>query len=91
MPYIEGVHCFDVPPDTNYAYEAAKAFGRFQVALSDLNGNPLIPTIQNFHNTSMYYGEYENERIEFGKSFERGGGDAGIYIKKKISLQHYSS
>ena len=43
----------------------------------------MIPTIQNFHNTSMYYGEYENERIEFGKSFERGGGDAGIYIKRK--------
>lgn len=62
MPYIEGVNCFDVPPDTNYAYEAAKAFGRFQVALSDLKGDPLIPTIQNFHNTSMYYDEYEKTR-----------------------------
>lgn len=86
MPYIEGVHCFDVPPDTNYAYQAAKAFGRFQVALSDLKGNPLIPTIQNFHNTSMYYSEYEKTRELDLVNRLKEVGDLQEFILKRKSL-----
>lgn len=49
--YIEQASTFDFVNDPRQAYEAAKAFGRFQVMLMDLPGGPLFEVIPNFHNT----------------------------------------
>jgi aminoglycoside phosphotransferase (APT) family kinase protein len=49
--FIEGARTYDVVEDPRQAYEAARAFGRFQQALSDLPGGRLQETIPHFHDT----------------------------------------
>ena len=51
---------FEVPENTNQAYEAAKAFGEFQSKLADLPGEPLIDTIPDFHNTRMRFESFRS-------------------------------
>jgi len=53
--FVDGGRSFEVPENSNQAYEAAKAFGNFQLKLSDLPGDPLIETIPDFHNTRMRF------------------------------------
>lgn len=48
---IEKTRTYDVLTNSEQAYEAAKAFGRFQKYLSDFAPPPLYETIPNFHNT----------------------------------------
>ena len=55
MPYIDDVSCYEVAEKSLHAYEAAKAFGDFQVSLSDMPGDPLYLTIPDFHNTSLRF------------------------------------
>ena len=62
MPYIEGVCCYEVAESHLHAYEAAKAFGDFQVSLSDLPGELLNLTIPDFHNTLKRFYEYEKSK-----------------------------
>ena len=62
MPYIDGVSCYEVAEKPIHAYEAAKAFGDFQVSLSDLPGDPLNLTIPDFHNTSLRLFDYEKSK-----------------------------
>jgi hypothetical protein len=45
---------------TNQAYEAGKAFGKFQSLLADLNPNLLHDAIPNFHNLNWRYEQLEN-------------------------------
>lgn len=49
--FIEGVQTYDVLETLEQAYEAARAFGKFQSYLSDLPDPPLVETIPDFHNT----------------------------------------
>ncbi len=49
--FIEHAHTYDVISDTRQAYEAARAFARFQNQLADLPAPRLHETIPNFHNT----------------------------------------
>jgi hypothetical protein len=48
---VEKTHTYDVLTNAEQAYEAAKAFGRFQKYLADFPPPPLHETISNFHNT----------------------------------------
>lgn len=48
---VEKTRTYDVLTNSEQAYEAAKAFGRFQRYLSDFPLPPLYETIPNFHNT----------------------------------------
>ena len=41
------------------AYSAGKAFGNFQLQLSDLDGSLLIDTIPNFHNGKFRFWQFE--------------------------------
>lgn len=52
--FIEGTRAYDTADDPGLAYEAAKAFGEFQLQLSDLPGR-LHDTIPNFHNARMRF------------------------------------
>ncbi len=49
LTFIEGAHTYDVLETPEQAYQAAKAFGRFQGLLTDLPGERLCETIPNFH------------------------------------------
>jgi hypothetical protein len=49
--FIEGAHTYDVLEREKQAFEAAKAFGRFQHLLMDFRGPRLSETIPGFHNT----------------------------------------
>ena len=62
MPYIDDVSCYEVAEKSLHAYEAAKAFGDFQVSLSDMPGDPLYLTIPDFHNTSLRFFDYEKSK-----------------------------
>jgi hypothetical protein len=49
--FIENAHTFDAVESTDQAFEAAKAFGRFQKLLVDLPAPRLHDTIKDFHHT----------------------------------------
>lgn len=49
--FITRAKTYDVCTDINQAYQAAKAFGRFQSELADLPGKRLKETIPYFHHT----------------------------------------
>lgn len=53
--FITGGRSFEIPEGDHHAYEAAKAFGRFQSDLDDLEGPDLVETIPDFHNTPKRY------------------------------------
>ena len=53
--FVEGALGHDVIKEPAQAYEAAKAFGKFQSYLSDMPGAPLHETIANFHHTPTRY------------------------------------
>jgi len=49
--FIEKAQTYDLIEKTEWAFEAAKAFGEFQKLLKDLPGERLHETIPNFHHT----------------------------------------
>jgi Ser/Thr protein kinase RdoA (MazF antagonist) len=48
--FIPGHRSIDIVKSPDEAFEGGKAIGRFQIMLSDLDGEPLFETIQWFHN-----------------------------------------
>ena len=52
--YIRSV-TYDTVPNPSLAVSAGRAFGRFQMELSDFSPEELIETIPNFHNTRWRY------------------------------------
>ena len=44
--------------DSDQAYSAGKAFGRFQLQVSDMDGTDLIETIPGFHNGKLRYQQF---------------------------------
>jgi len=53
--FIEGARTYDAVRSVKQAFEAAKAFGRFQKMLVDLPAPRLHDTIPDFHNTAKRY------------------------------------
>lgn len=51
--FIEGARTFDVMTDPTVAFQAARAFGRFQSLLADLAAPGLHATIPGFHDTRL--------------------------------------
>jgi len=58
-PLIEGAHSLDAVESAEQAYEAARAFGRFQQLLADLPAPRLHDTIPDFHNTPKRFADFE--------------------------------
>ncbi len=50
--FIEDATSYDTVQNSDQAYQAARAYGRFQIMLSDLPGPVLHETIPDFHHTS---------------------------------------
>ena len=57
--FIERARTFDSPESPKMAYEAAKAFGRFQKLLADLPAPRLHDTIPDFHHTPKRFAAFE--------------------------------
>lgn len=53
--YLEKVRTFEAVETTEQAFEAGKAFGRFQTLLIDLPGPRLSETIPHFHDTARRF------------------------------------
>ena len=57
--FIERARTYDAVESPAQAYEAAKAFGRFQYMLTDLPAPRLHDTIPDFHHTPKRFAEFE--------------------------------
>ena len=57
--FIEEGRSYDVPENDMHAFEAAKAFGRFQSNLNDLGRSTLVETIPDFHNTRKRFDRFK--------------------------------
>ncbi|WP_263354428.1 phosphotransferase enzyme family protein [Acidicapsa acidisoli] len=57
--FIEGARTYDVVESSEQAYQAAKAFGRFQQLLADLPVPRLHDTIPDFHHTAKRFAALE--------------------------------
>jgi hypothetical protein len=57
--FIEGARSYDAVESTGQAYQAGKAFGRFQRQLADLPEPRLHDTIPDFHNTPKRFTAFE--------------------------------
>ena len=57
--FIERARTYDVLESPNFAYQAAKAFGGFQMLLADLPGKRLFEVIPNFHNTPSRLADFD--------------------------------
>jgi len=57
--FIEGAHTYDAVESAQQAYQAARAFGRFQQLLVDLPAPLLHSTIPDFHNTPRRFAAFE--------------------------------
>lgn len=58
--FIEKAQCYDSVQSTRQAFEAAKAFGRFQKLLADLPAPRLHDTIPDFHHTPKRFAALES-------------------------------
>ena len=57
--FIERALTYDAVESPRQAFEAAKAYGRFQKLLADLPGPRLHDTIPDFHNTAKRFADFE--------------------------------
>jgi hypothetical protein len=57
--FIEKAKTYDIVTSAAQAYEAARAFGRFQASLADLPGDRLHETIPQFHHSPWRYENLE--------------------------------
>ena len=58
--FLEGTRSYDAVESAQQAYEAARAFGRFQQLLADLPAPRLHDTIPDFHNTPARLAAFES-------------------------------
>ena len=56
--FVSNSHGIEEVTHADQAYSAGKAFGKFQLQLSDLDGSKLIETIPNFHNGKFRYQQF---------------------------------
>jgi aminoglycoside phosphotransferase (APT) family kinase protein len=57
--FVEGIQSFEAVESPQQAYEAGKAFGKFQDLLADLPGKRLHETIPDFHNSRVRFDAFK--------------------------------
>jgi len=88
--FIENASSFDEIPSAEHTYQAAKGFGLFLSAISDLPSPPLHEIIPDFHNTAWRYDNFlkaipkaKKERLEKASLLIEQAKDLS-YLKDKI-------
>ncbi len=56
--YIRDSHGIEEVTDSDQAYSAGKAFGQFQLQISDMDGTALVETIPGFHNGKLRFQQF---------------------------------
>ena len=74
--FIEKARTFDAVESSEQAFQAAKAFGRFQKLLADLPAPRLHDTIPDFHHTPKRFAALE-KAIEADAANRREPGESG--------------
>ena len=82
--FIGGASTYNILETEEQAYQAAKAFGAFQMLLADLPGERLHETIPNFHNTPSRYADFE-KALANDKAGRSGQCRPEIEFAKKVS------
>lgn len=82
--FIGGASTYNILETEEQAYQAAKAFGGFQMLLADLPGGRLHETIPNFHNTPSRYADFE-KALANDKAGRSGQCQPEIEFAKKVS------
>jgi len=82
--FIGGASTYNILETEEQAYQAAKAFGAFQMLLADLPGERLHETIPNFHNTPSRYADFE-KALANDKAGRSGLCRPEIEFAKKVS------
>ncbi len=82
--FIDGASTYNILETEEQAYQAAKAFGAFQMLLADLPGERLHETIPNFHNTPSRYSDFE-KALAADKSGRADQCRPEIEFAKKVS------
>ena len=82
--FIGGASTYNILETDEQAYQAAKAFGGFQMLLADLPGERLHETIPNFHNTPSRYADFE-KALEANKSGRADRCRPEIEFAKEVS------
>jgi hypothetical protein len=59
FPFIRNSHTIDVVQNPQQAYEAAKQFAKFTSLLNEFNAERLHITLNDFHNLSLRYHQFE--------------------------------
>jgi hypothetical protein len=62
--FIENAATYDIIENDKIAYNAARAFGKFQRSLTELSPSKLNITIPNFHNTPKRYEAFEDATVK---------------------------
>ena len=57
--FVEGANSYEVIQNKSQAYQAAKAFGSFQLKALDLNSSDFNETIPNFHHLGKRYEKFD--------------------------------
>jgi hypothetical protein len=84
--FIEDTDAFDVCTSPMQAYEAARAFGRFQYLLADLPAGPLHETIPFFHHTPRRFQAFE-EALKENRSGRAGTVEEEVeYVRRRRDL-----
>jgi len=83
--FIQNARTYDAVESTQQAFQAARAFGRFQQLLVDLPAPRLHDTIPNFHHTPMRFAALE-------QAIALDGTNRGITVQPEIefALAHQS-
>ncbi len=85
--FIEDARTYDAVESTKQAYEAAKAFGRFQGLLADLPAPRLHDTIPDFHNTPKRFAALE-KAIEADAANRAASGPGGDRLRLEPQADH---
>ncbi|MEM1119006.1 MAG: aminoglycoside phosphotransferase family protein [Bacteroidota bacterium] len=68
FPFIENTTTFNEVDSPQKAYQAAYAFGEYAYYLKDFDGEKLVETIPNFHDTLLRFGQFLGEANRAGKA-----------------------
>jgi hypothetical protein len=91
--FIRDSHGIEEVTNAGQAFSAGKAFGKFQLQLSDLDGTRLIETIPNFHNGIFRFRQFEESVRQdlAGRAREMTQVIASLMNRKDemLQLQHW--
>ena len=86
--FVDATHTYQKLDEPERAFQAARAFGRFQLLLADLPGPPLVETIRRFHDTPARYAAFEGTLAAAAAERRRNAEEAIAFAIEHVALAH---